>query len=91
MAVNKSVSSLRNFSIGSILFGIAGGALYWWLPLGMVFSLTGLILGFIDAVSARRRSADFRLSIVGMVVSAAALVLCIAIAAYGMQTVTFTR
>jgi hypothetical protein len=81
--------ALRIFSVASILFGILGGAFYWWVPLGMVLSLTGLMLGVIDGAIARRRSFSFRLSIVGLLVSAAALSLCIVIYALNMQTVTF--
>ena len=65
MVTNRDYVSLRYLSIGSILFGIGGAAFFWWLPLGMIFSLTGMMLGFVDCVSARRRSMDFRIDIVG--------------------------
>jgi hypothetical protein len=55
----------------------------------MIFSLTGLMLGFVDCVSARRRSLDYRLSIVGLVIAGLALVLNIVIAYLGLQIVTF--
>jgi hypothetical protein len=80
----------RSLSYGSILFGILGGAFCWWLPLGMVLSITGLLLGVVDWIDTRRRSLDHRLAVVGLLVSAAALALCIFVAALGLQTVTFT-
>ena len=54
-----------------------------------VSSLTGLMLGFVDGMMARRRSLDFRLSIIASVLSVAALALDIVIATLGLQTVTF--
>ncbi|HVS39342.1 MAG TPA: hypothetical protein VMS17_27540 [Gemmataceae bacterium] len=80
---------VRIFSVASIILGILGVAFSWWLPFGMVLGLAGLVLGFVDAVIARRRSLSFRLAIVGIVVSAAALALDMVVAALGMQTVTF--
>ncbi|HWY85380.1 MAG TPA: hypothetical protein VNX28_01580 [Gemmataceae bacterium] len=46
-------------------------------------------MGFIDSISARRRSLDYRMSIVGLLICAAALALDIGIAVLGLQTVTF--
>ena len=84
-----TTQSLRGLSVGSIAFGVLGGAFFWWVPLGMVFGLAGLIMGLVDWVSARRRSADYRLAIVAVVVAVAALALDIAVASMGMQSVTF--
>jgi hypothetical protein len=89
MNVNPMDRTLRALGITSIIFGLVGGALFWWLPMGMMLSMTGLILGLADCLNARRRSSDFRLSITGLLISAAALVLCIVVAALGLQTVTF--
>jgi hypothetical protein len=89
MNTNRENQGLRALSFGSIALGLLGAVFYWWLPLGMVVSLCGLTLGFIDWESARRRSLDNRLSMVGLVLSAAALALCIVIAMLGMQTITF--
>lgn len=80
---------LRSLGIGSILFGILGGAFCWWLPLGMVLSITGLLLGLADWGNARRRSLNYWLSLTGMAVSLACLALDIVFAALGLQTVTF--
>ncbi len=81
--------SLRSLSIASLVFGILGFVFFWWLPLGMVLSLAGLLLGFSDWTVAGRRSLDRRLSIVAILISVAALILNIVIAALGMQIWTF--
>ena len=80
---------LRILSIGSIILGVLGGLLYWWVPLGMVVSISGLTYAFVDWVLARRRSLDYRLSIFGMLVSGATLALGLVIALLGLQSVTF--
>ncbi len=89
MDISKSASGLRGLCISALIFGGLGGAFYWWAPLGMVMSLTGLLLGFADLTMARRRSLNYRLSIVGILLSAATLTLAIVIACLGLQSVTF--
>jgi len=89
MNTSKTPTSLRGLSVTSLIFGVLGGVFFWWLPLGMVLSLTGLVLGFIDGTMARRRSLDFRLSILAIVLAGAALSLNIVIALLGLQSVTF--
>jgi hypothetical protein len=89
MDTSKTPESLRILSISSLIFGILGGVFYWWVPLGMVLSLTGLVFSFVDWTMARRRSLDFRLSIIALLVSVASLTLDIVIALLGLQTVTF--
>jgi hypothetical protein len=86
---NQAPVSLRGLSIGALVFATLGGVYYWWLPLGIVMSLTGLVLGLVDWMMARRRSLDFRLSIVAVLVALAALALGIFIGLAGLQTVTF--
>jgi len=85
---NQEIQGLRALSVGSIVLGLLGGAFYWWAPLGIILSLSGLMLGLIDGISARRRSLDFRLSIVGFLICAIALTLGLVIAFLGLQTVT---
>jgi uncharacterized membrane protein len=82
---------LRKLGLGSILLGILGGAFYWWAPLGLVLSMSGSILGFVDWNRARKHSLDNRLSIAAMIISLATLVLCIVVMAMGWQSVTFGR
>ncbi len=81
--------NLRYLSFASILLGVLGGAVYWWAPMGLVLSLSGLILGFLDWTRARRQSLNYRLSIVGIVVSLATLIFAIVIMALGLEIVTF--
>jgi hypothetical protein len=89
MNTKNDIQGLRARSFGSIALGLVGGVFFWWVPLGMVLSLSGLMFGFIDCVSARRRSLDYRLSIAGLLVCAAALALDIVIAVLGLQSITF--
>jgi hypothetical protein len=87
--VNSQLERTRGLSVASILFGLVGGLFYWWVPFGMVLSLAGLVLGIIDCVSARRRSLDYRLAIIGTLLSAATLALDIVIALRGLEIVIF--
>jgi hypothetical protein len=64
MSYGKISGSLRGLSVGSLIFGELG--VYWWVLLGMVFGLAGLMFGFVDWTTARRRSLDYRLSIMGV-------------------------
>jgi hypothetical protein len=89
MNASRDSQGLRALSFGSIALGLLGAIFYWWVPLGMVLGLSGFILGFIDSISARRRSLDYRMSIVGLLICTAALALDIGIGVLGLQTVTF--
>jgi hypothetical protein len=89
METGNLLRTLRGLSISSLIFGALGAVFYWWLPLGMVLSLTGLMFGFVDWTMALRRSLDRRLSIVAMFLCVATLSLDIVIAYLGLQTVTF--
>jgi len=75
----------RGVGIASLLFGLLGGAFYWWTPLGMVFSLTGLLMGFVGLEMARRKSTNFGLSVAGLLLSLAALILDSVIAELGLE------
>jgi hypothetical protein len=77
----------RGLGIVSLAFGILGGAFFWWTPLGMVFSITGLVIGFIGWTMARRMTAGSELSIAGMLVSLAALILDCVIAGFGLELI----
>jgi hypothetical protein len=89
MKVNPVDRTLRGVGIAAIVFALLGAAFFWWLPMGIMLSMTGLTLAFVDWVSARRRSSDRQVSVVGLLLSVAALTLCLVIAALGLQTVTF--
>ena len=85
----ETPATIRAFSVSSLVFGVLGGVFYWWLPMGIVLSLTGLVLGLVDWTIAHRRSLDFGVAIIATLLSAIALSLDIVIAYYGLQTVTF--
>jgi hypothetical protein len=89
MSTENTTQGLRGLSIFSLVAGALGGLFCWWLPLGMVLSLTGLVFGFVDLTAARRRSLDYRLSIAAIVLSVATLILNAAIAYFGLQLLTF--
>ncbi|HTK76620.1 MAG TPA: hypothetical protein VL371_15240 [Gemmataceae bacterium] len=86
---DKAAPTTRGLSYGSILLGILGGAFYWWVPMGIVLSLTALVLGFIDWVQSRRRSLDYRLGSVAILVGVVALTLDCVVYYLGRQTITF--
>jgi hypothetical protein len=89
MDTQKTRETFHGLTLSTLTFGVLGGVLCWWVPMGMVMSLAGLMVGCIDFLMARRRSLDLRLSVVGIVLSVAALALNIVVVALGMQTVTF--
>jgi hypothetical protein len=77
----------RGLGIASVLFGLLGGVFAWWTSLGMVLSLTGLVMGFVGWTMARRMSTGFGLSVVGMLLSLATLILDSVIAARGLELI----
>ena len=77
----------RHIGIASLVFGFLGGAFFWWTPLGMVLSLTGLVMGLVGWTIAHRKSALFGLSIAGMAISLAALILDCLIAGLGIEII----
>jgi hypothetical protein len=87
----KAKPAVRTVAVAALIFGILGGIFYWWVPLGMILSLAGIVFGFSDWTMARRRSLDYRLSIVAVFISVATLALDFFIAALGWQTFTFGR
>jgi len=87
--IKKTQEGLRLLSTGAIVTALLGFAFCWWVPMGFMWSLAGLVLGFADWTRARRRGLDYRLSIVGMVLAIAALALNIIIAAFHLQALTF--
>lgn len=79
----------RGLGIASLVFGFLGGVFYWWIPLGMVLSLTGLLLGFITWTAARRGTQAFGFAIAGMLVAIVALILDSVVAGLGLELVKF--
>ncbi|HZZ78427.1 MAG TPA: hypothetical protein VFE62_07900 [Gemmataceae bacterium] len=87
--INRTQSDIRWLSYASIGLGILGAVFFWWVPMGIVLSIAGILFGFVDWMAARRRSLDFRFAIAGVILSAAALAFCCVIAALGWQALTF--
>jgi hypothetical protein len=77
----------RSLGIASLTFGLLGGAFYWWTPLGIVLSLTGLLMGLVGWTMARRATAGFGLSVAGMLLSLATLILDWVIAGLGLELI----
>jgi hypothetical protein len=48
----------------SLIFGVLGGIFCWWTPMGMILSLTGILLGFAAWMMARKLTAGLRISVV---------------------------
>jgi len=89
MDIEMKPQTLRGFVVVSLIFGVLGGGFYWWVPMGMVLSMAGLLFGLVDWTMARRRSLNARLSIAAIILSLATLALDIVIALNGLQTWTF--
>jgi hypothetical protein len=89
MESSKPLLSVRGLGILSLLLGFLGGVFCWWTPLGMVLSLTGLVIGFVAWTYARRATVSFGLAIGGMLLSLATLILDGVIAGYGLELIRF--
>lgn len=87
--INKTQTTVRWLSFASLLMAVLGTAFYWWVPMGMVLSLAGMVCGFVDFTAARRRSVDHRLAVGGMILCAVALAFDCAIYYFGLQSLTF--
>ncbi len=86
---NKTQPNVRWISYGSVLLALLGGGFCWWVPMGIILSLAGLTLGFVDWTAALRRSLDQRFAIVGMLLSVAALIVDCIVYYLGWQILTF--
>jgi hypothetical protein len=73
-----------------VVLALLGGVFSWWTPLGMVLSLTGLVVGLVAWLNAAARADLRRLAVCGTVLSAAAFVLGLGIALLGLEFVQFT-
>jgi hypothetical protein len=80
----------RSFGIASLVFGLFGLFFYWWVPLGMVLSLSGLMAAFIGWVTAPRGAAARALLVGGLVLSGIALGLDLYAVDRGLETVRLT-
>jgi hypothetical protein len=90
MALRDVSVRVQGIGLGALLLGLAGFALFWWTPLGMVASLAGLIVGLIGWQQAPPLATGSRaLSTSGLVLSAAALCLNVLIALQGLELIQF--
>jgi hypothetical protein len=89
MQTYNTSTGFRAVAIAAVVFGILGGAFCWWAPLGMIFSATGLVMGFAGWLSARQSAARDRTVIAGMILSLAMLGLNFFIAGIGAEIVKF--
>jgi hypothetical protein len=79
----------RVLGLISAVLGILGIAFWWYVPMGMVIGLTGLVLGLIGwFLTPRGASRGF--VITGLVLSLAALVLDFIVLGQGLETYTFS-
>ncbi len=75
----------RGLGAVALAFGILGIVFYWWTPLGLVLSLTGLVTGWIGWLNATRPSRNRGLAIAGTLISIVAFVLDLVIAIMGLE------
>jgi hypothetical protein len=87
MALPTTQSRSRILGIVSIIFGILGLISYWWAPLGIVLSLTGLVMGVVGFMGSVRRAAEMTVLAVGILLSVAGLVLGLVVASLGRERV----
>jgi hypothetical protein len=87
--IKRTEPGIRWVSYSSLVLGILGGAFFWWVPMGIVLSMAGLLFGFVDWTVAYRRSLDSRLAVAGVCVSVLTLAFGCIIAALGWQLITF--
>jgi mannose/fructose/N-acetylgalactosamine-specific phosphotransferase system component IIC len=60
---------------------------YWWTPLGMVLSLTGLVTGWVGWLNAVPRTRQRGLAIAGTILSAVAFILDLVVALLGLELI----
>lgn len=89
MNTTPAQRDVRVLTVTALIAAVVGGAFYWWVPLGIVASLAGLMIGFADWTRARSRSLDSRLSVLAMALAVVVLAVDIAVALLHLQTITF--
>ncbi|HLJ97797.1 MAG TPA: hypothetical protein VKU02_31840 [Gemmataceae bacterium] len=75
----------RGLGAVALALGILGIVFYWWTPLGLVLSLTGLVTGWVGWLNAARPSRNRGLAIAGTLISIVAFVLDLVIAIMGLE------
>ena len=87
MAIESISGRSRALGVAAVVFGLLGFGFYWWVPLGMVLSLTGLMMSIIGWVSGSRMGGMTGLILAGLVISAAALALDLFVAVRGLELI----
>lgn len=90
MAALPSQVDTRALAFTSFVLGIIGLALCWWLPLGMVVSLAGLVVGIIGLVRGPVHTTYRRLATLAALFCLAVLVFDLVLGASGWELVTFS-
>jgi hypothetical protein len=67
--------------------GILGLAFFWWVPMGLMLALAGLVLGFIDWMRLSQEASPHGWVFTGLALSALALIVDSVIAANGLAMV----
>jgi hypothetical protein len=89
MASTYSTPGSRGLALCSWLLSLGGLIFYWWVPLGMVLSLSGLTTAFIAWVQVPRHGRR-GLALGALLFAAAVLVAdCLAVW-YGLDTLRFS-
>jgi hypothetical protein len=70
-----------------VVFGVLGFGFYWWVPLGVVLSLTGLMMGIIDWVDSSRLGGRTGLILAGLLISEAGLAFDLFVAVRGLEII----
>ena len=87
MAINSTMIRSKTLGYAALVFGLLGFAFYWWVPLGMILSLTGLMLAIIGWVSGAHLRSSAVLVFAGLLISAAALTLDLFVAVHGLEII----
>jgi hypothetical protein len=87
MAIESISGRSRSLGIAAVVLGLLGFGFYWWAPLGMVLSLTGLVMAIIGWVSGPGVGGMRRLIVAGLVISAAALAVDVFVAVRGLEII----
>ncbi|HEV3119834.1 MAG TPA: hypothetical protein VGY58_22430 [Gemmataceae bacterium] len=87
MAIASVSRRSKALGIAAVVFGLLGFAFYWWVPLGMVLSLTGLMLAVIGWISGPHFASNAGWVFAGLLISAAALALDLFIAVQGLEII----
>jgi hypothetical protein len=87
MATYNAPARSRTLGLISVALGVLGLVTFWWAPLGMVVSLTGLLFGAVGWVRSTRTGVVPAWAIVGTLFCLAVLAFDIAVAYGGFEFV----